>query len=508
MNAQLRYWKMTHCLEPTDSSGGRRFVSGFVTYLRRLVACLLLTFSVGELLSTAVCIAADLDQPGYLLIDPRIVQSVDNVQLQLGKVNKSSANPLFKEEKPWEVRYDNVYANVVYDDEEKQFKCWYSPFIVDECTTNTPTEARAATKYHVTPKREMGLCYAYSSDGINWIKPELGIVEWNGNKQNNILLRCVHGSSVIDQGAESNPSMRYKLFAGSEVPGQKRFMITSTSPDGIHWAKPQPCLEIESTGDTHNNAVWCPEARRFVGFTREFIDERMVMRTESADFKNWSKAVEVLRGTPLQQTYAMQVFSCRGIYLGMLAILDTQTDRVHGELAVSANTVDWTRVCDGTPLVPNSDASGEYDYGCVYIAKSPIAIDEEVRIYYGASNAPHGGWRKGSLALATLKRDRWAGYMHSQKEPAESPGIVRTAPIMCRGAKLRANILAPQGAVRVGVVGQEQLSIERCTALSGDAGNAAVEWQSDADMSGLVGTPIQLEFQIEVGVLYAFEFVE
>lgn len=31
-------------------------------------------------------------------------------------------------------------------------------------------------------------CYAESSDGISWIKPELGIISWNGSKNNNIIL--------------------------------------------------------------------------------------------------------------------------------------------------------------------------------------------------------------------------------------------------------------------------------------------------------------------------------
>jgi hypothetical protein len=36
-------------------------------------------------------------------------------------------------------------------------------------------------------------CYAESGDGIHWTKPELGLVEFNGSKRNNIVLdglRC------------------------------------------------------------------------------------------------------------------------------------------------------------------------------------------------------------------------------------------------------------------------------------------------------------------------------
>ena len=74
----------------------------------------------------------------YLLLDSRIIDQTISAKLFLGKVKKHTANPLFGEDKPWEPRFNNLYANVVYDREERLYKCWYSPFIVDESTSNTP----------------------------------------------------------------------------------------------------------------------------------------------------------------------------------------------------------------------------------------------------------------------------------------------------------------------------------------------------------------------------------
>ena len=31
------------------------------------------------------------------------------------------------------------------------------------------------------------VCYAESPDGIRWIKPNLGLFEWQGSKENNII---------------------------------------------------------------------------------------------------------------------------------------------------------------------------------------------------------------------------------------------------------------------------------------------------------------------------------
>ena len=67
----------------------------------------------------------------FLLLDARIVEDARNAELALGTIEKHAANPLFGEDRPWEKRFDNLYANVLYDDEEEIYKCWYSPFVVE-----------------------------------------------------------------------------------------------------------------------------------------------------------------------------------------------------------------------------------------------------------------------------------------------------------------------------------------------------------------------------------------
>ena len=82
------------------------------------------------------------------------------------------------------------------------------------------------------------------------------------------------------------------------------------------------------------------------------------------------------------------------------------------------------RQLNPTPLLPLADAPSHqceiplcqrledrtYDFGCVYTCANPIVLDAEIRIYYGASDYLHGGWREGCLALAHLRPDGFAGY--------------------------------------------------------------------------------------------------
>ncbi len=364
----------------------------------------------------------------YLLLDDRIIGHVIGGRLALGSVQKHPTNPLFGEDKPWEVRFDNLYPNVLLD-VDGLYKCWYSPFIIDERTSLTPAEMRGKVSYiDAKPNaREMGVCYAMSKDGLHWEKPELGVVEFAGSRQNNIVFRGPHGAGVFRDGREGDAARRYKmLFRGEE------HMAVAYSHDALNWGAPVLCPEIRAAGDTHNNALWVDGRNKYVGFTRLWdaaTKVRQVGWTHSADFEHWSAAEPVLQGDdPALQVYAMPVFPYAGVYLGLAALFDTRTDRTHVELAWSPDTRLWRRICPGTPLIPNGSQRDNCDWGCIYPAAYPVVLRNEIRLYYGASDGPHTGWRKGYLCLATLRPDGFAGY---ESIDSREQCAVTTAPLTC-----------------------------------------------------------------------------
>ncbi|MBL9214181.1 MAG: hypothetical protein JNG83_01765 [Opitutaceae bacterium] len=436
-----------------------------------------------------------------LLLDDRVVERADRVRLRVGEVTKHPANPLFGEDRPWEVRYDNVYVNVAYDEATGEYHAWYSPFIVDELTTGTPPERRAAVRYHSTPTREMGLCYATSTDGIRWRKPELGLIEFNGSTANNLVRRSVHGAGVLHDPLEKDPARRYKVFGGEQIPGRPRRFEVAFSPDGRRWAPPIVCPEIGVTGDTHNNALWVPELGRYVGLTRRWLGgQRLVMRAESADFTRWSPAVEVMRGDDVNQTYALVMFPYGGVYLGLLMIMNQQTDRVHCELAWSPDTLLWHRIDAGRALIPNAETPGAYDWGCVYAGTGPVVRGDTVQLFYGASNGPHTGWRDGFLALATLPRDRFAGYVAGAEE-----GTLVTRPIRLGGGPLTLNVAAPAGAVTVEVLDADERPLPGYQARLEAVDGLRVEprWAGGADLAALRDRTVRLRFRLRQATLFA-----
>jgi hypothetical protein len=205
-----------------------------------------LTLVCATLQSPAKANDADSARDRYLLLDSRIVETVENARLVVGTVQKDPRNPLFGEDKPWEKRFDNLYGNVIFNKEEKIYKCWYSPFIVDNSAKGMTLAQRKGSRYK-PPRgpREMGICYATSTDGIKWEKPDLGLCDYDGNTANNIIWRGPHGAGIFKDDHEADPARRYKMIMQG--------VATSYSPDGIHWSQKAKIRGIgKIPGDTQS----------------------------------------------------------------------------------------------------------------------------------------------------------------------------------------------------------------------------------------------------------------
>lgn len=103
------------------------------------------------------------------------------------------------------------------------------------------------------------MCYAESKDGIHWTKPELGLVEYNGSKANNIcqieaevysMTRINDFLSVLHEPEDPDPAKRYKCAYIAHLPfdevkggrskigpNERRWGATiyTTSTDGLSW---------------------------------------------------------------------------------------------------------------------------------------------------------------------------------------------------------------------------------------------------------------------------------
>ena len=98
---------------------------------------------------------------------------------------------------------------------EGEYRMWYSGF---------DGEARR-------------VCYAVSKDGTHWVKPKLGLVDYHGSKENNLVPGDNNEAMralivlVLHDPDEPDPGRRFKMIR--EVnPVQK---LAAVSADGIQW---------------------------------------------------------------------------------------------------------------------------------------------------------------------------------------------------------------------------------------------------------------------------------
>lgn len=439
-----------------------------------------------------------------LLLDATRIERTDNIRVALGRVEKSPANPLFGEDRPWEPRFDNLYPNVLWDAQERIFKCWYNLFVVEVEDWIGSTPARMRWLF-----RQSGLAYATSRDGVHWEKPVLDLLPYHGTLSN-LLLRDVHGAGVFRDEREPRPERRYKMFFVNEKDGRRTTVAVQFSPDGIHWGGATVLENLKLWADTHNHAFWAPTLGRYVAITRDWdfanpgaiTRVRLVARTESGDFLHWSDPQVVLRGLDDNlQVYAMPVFYHGGVYLGLPAIFNLREDRVHVELAWSKDTVTWHRIEPGTALIPNGAKPGDYDWGCVYPAASPILTEDGVKLFYGGSDGLHYGERRGSLALATLRPDGFAAA--TPADPVRE-GTILTTPVSFQGGDrllLTADTEAA-GRVQVELVDATGHVVARSMPLTGSFTARPVEWT----MAPPTGKgEARLRFTLENARLYSYE---
>ncbi len=372
----------------------------------------------------------------FLLLDSGIIAQIQSARLRLGEVQKYGGNPLFMEEyfavppKKWEVRYDNGYPNVFYDPQIQKYRCYYTLFLRDEDSESASLQARVNRQYQPLESRVTGLCYAESADGLHWEKPNLGLVEFEGSRDNNILMEYAHGTSVLYDPEDPDPQRRYKMMTRSDKLDR---VAVSFSADGIHWEELTPWPEHNPAADTHNFVFRNADTGKFVFITRVWNNGlRVVARSESQDFLHWSDPIEIYRGCGFEdQIYSMPVFRCGPVYLGLASIYhggDTDSpdyDRVDCRLTYSTDTVHWDRVLPGENLIPRARGTypGPCDSGCIYASVPVTMPDGSMRFYYMGGNGQHTNFRETGLCLCTLPADHFAGY---EPVSALTPGMVQT----------------------------------------------------------------------------------
>lgn len=116
---------------------------------------------------------------------------------------------------------------------------------------------------------------ATSTDGLNWEKPNFGAVEFNGSKDNNVVMSGFPnypGGTVMYDPHDPNPEMRYKYLTNYGADNKENTpsaegVVMYTSPDGIHFTKQEIQL-FPYQIDAQGVLAWDYNIEKYVGYFR------------------------------------------------------------------------------------------------------------------------------------------------------------------------------------------------------------------------------------------------
>ena len=278
-----------------------------------------------------------------LFLDDRLID--DHVRVQrVWHQPQKFPKPVMEGKYPWEGDCPCLYGTVLRVD--GKFRMWY-----------------VGTRNSSKPR----VCYAESDDGIHWERPFLGICEFGGNRNNNIVIQPALPDGFIDDCAmiyEPDDEWPYKLlyWDSLDVNPDHWGIFATRSKDGVHFESLGNVLhkwddrfvavtdKVDGKYRVYGRGTFetgIERAGLWKGRT-DFVTEygldpfprkRPVSYTESEDLIHWTPGEQVMKpdtDDPWQmQYYSLTPFYYEGIWLAGALRMHTIPDVLEVELVWS-----------------------------------------------------------------------------------------------------------------------------------------------------------------------------
>ena len=141
------------------------------------------------------------------------------------------------------------------------------------------------------------VCYAVSADGERWEKPPLGLVEYGGNRDNNIVdlfggAPVISAAPVIHDPDDPDPARRFKMCIETGLYGNR--LAVAFSGDGLRWEAPDcnpvgPPLEMAGL-IKWGGCYYVNGQDEFGWHGSQWGRARKLVTFASCDFERWTQA--------------------------------------------------------------------------------------------------------------------------------------------------------------------------------------------------------------------------
>jgi hypothetical protein len=365
------------------------------------------------------------------------------------------------------------------------------------------------------PTHRQVTCYAESKDGIHWTKPSLGLVDFEGSTENNIVWdgTGTHNFTPFkDPNPACAPDAKYKALAGAS-PGYKKGLYAVRSPDAIHWTlmSKEPVI-TKGAFDSQNLAFWDPRRQLYADFHRTFRDGvRAIMTCTSADFLRWTEPVDLeYTGAPKEHLYTNAIRPYERaphLLIGFPTRFLPATQQVEPTFMTSRDGLHFHRWPEALiPITAPEDRDGNRSN---YMTWGLVRLPHNERQYSVYATEAYYAGPDSRLRRFTYRVD---GFV-SLHAPAEGGSLV-TRPLAFAGRKLVVNFAtSAQGSLRAEIEDADGKPIDGftladCTELRGDEIEKTVAWKAGEDTSALAGKPVRLRFELKDADLYSVQFRE
>jgi len=361
------------------------------------------------------------------------------------------------------------------------------------------------------------VCYAESRDGIHWERPNLGLVEFEGSKDNSIILEGF-GTHNFTPFKDSNPKCRadalYKAVARGEGKDNQN-LFAFESPDGIHWKlMQQGPIITEGAFDSQNLAFWDSLRSEYRCYFRDFRDGvRAIKTSTSQDFKSWSKPLWLSYGdAPAEHLYTNQIqpyYRSGHIFIGFpTRYIPQRGSLTEGLFMSSRDGLEFHRWQEAVlrPGLNRSKWQNRSNYiwlGMVETQSKLPGGGKELSIY---SNEGYYEGQGASTRRYTYRIDGFVS-LHGSFQGGE----MISKPLVFKGNRLMVNFsTSAAGSLKVEIQDSSGKAVEgyalsECREIYGDEIERVVEWNG-SDVGNLAGKPIRLRFVLKDADVFAFGF--
>jgi hypothetical protein len=431
-----------------------------------------------------------------LLVDDYLIDSLS------GAAKQAVQQPVPKEvvlvtDKPWE---GNTCAYYTIFEDGDLYRMYYRG-------SHWNTETKTSTHPEVT-------CYAESRDGIHWAKPNLGLFEFEGSKENNIVWEGIGTHCFApfkDENPACEPDARYKALSRGRPVGKKG-LYAFKSPDAIHWSlmKDEPVI-TEGAFDSQNIAFWDVHSKIYRAYHRDFRKVRDIKWEVSDDFLNWSDPEFLNYGDhPLEHLYTNAIQNAPRaphILIGFpTRFLPDEGQRVEPTFMSSRDGHTFYRWYE--PVIPESAPEDRGGNRSNYMTRGILDLASEPDSYSIYATEAYYTGPDSRVRRFVYRKDAYVAI------DSEGAGEMLTKPLLFAGKSLSINILTkPKGSVRVELLKGNGDSIpwftsKDCDPLSGDKIDVQVAWKEYSLLEKLAGKPIRLKFVLKDAQLFSFQFQE